>query len=115
MANTTLREVPPSLTTGVISLTDTGDLIAAVTSKKILVWRIFIQSADATKTLTIKNGSTALTGAMAVSQLSLSAPIVPGLPGATAVPIFETSAGNALTVTASAGVGIAGWAVYSTE
>lgn len=90
----------------VISLTDTGDVVAAVTGRKIRVLAgvVVINGAQ---TIKFQSGTaTDLTGALP-----------PGANGGVQIPFcpvgnFETVSGEKLRIVASGAVGIAGWLVY---
>jgi hypothetical protein len=116
MPTTTARRIPTdALTVAPIAMAASGDIVAAVSAKKILVWDILITNADVAKTLILKSGTTALTGAMSFTQLHLSR-----LPNAVSgfssgVPLFETASGEALVGTQSASGVMAGQIIYSTE
>lgn len=116
MATTTARKIPTdALTVASIALADSGNIVAAVTAKKILVWSLFLTNADATKTLILKSGSTALTGAMTFTQINLDrlGGAVQGF--SSGVPLFETASGEALVATLSAAGVMSGQIIYSTE
>lgn len=116
MGSTKLRSIPIDLSTAVIALTDSGDLVAAVTGQKIIVWAVRLTNSDATKTLTFKSSTTALTGAMLFSAIDLAPTSGGGNDsGILAIPVFETVAGEKLAITASAACNIAGYVIYSTD
>lgn len=89
--------------------TSGASLVAAVTGKKIQVMAAFIMAAGDVD-VTLNSASTALTGAlpMAVDGNGFVLPFC-------GVPWIETVAGEALTVTLGAAVGIAGCLVYLEE
>src|SRR5688572_5523966 len=111
MAATKIRSVPTNLTHVAISASDSADLVAAVTGKKIIVWRMFVRTGDATKSLKFQSGATTdLTGAMLGTSMDFHFMPAGGmLDGTAGIPIFETVAGEKLNVVASAAVAIAGF------
>ena len=116
MATTSARKIPTSsLTVASVALAASGDMVAAVTGKRILVWALFLTNADTTKTLILKSNTTALTGAMTFSQINLDrlGNSVEGY--SSGVPLFETASGEALVATQSASVVMSGQIIYSLE
>lgn len=108
MATTTRRNVPAALTIAVVNLSDSGDLVAAVTAKKIIVWEIVLTNSDSSKTVVFRDGTTALTGTESWAAYSASAT-------SKSMPLFETTAGAAFTALCSAATSIQGHIKYSTE
>lgn len=114
MATQNSRPLPKTLTTAAISLTDTGDIVAAVSSMKIIVWELQFSVADSAKTVTLRDGTTAFTGAESVAGFAASA-LRPGRPiDDETFPLFETTAGNAFNLLASAAVQVSGHVKYTT-
>lgn len=104
------RNIPFDITHAKISLSDSGDLVAASTGYKIIVWAFHVRSADGTKTLKVQSGaSTDLTGAMAGASIDADAICT----GDCAIPVFETALSEKLNLVCSAAVGVAGWLSYS--
>lgn len=116
MAAIKLRSIPLDLTMASIALTNSGDLVALVTGKKIIVWRLVFTVSDPTKTVKLQSGgSTDLTGAMLLSAVDLEAiPVAASGIGPCAIPVCETASGEKLNIVASSAVNISGWIVYST-
>lgn len=91
-----------------------GDItaIAAVSGTPIKIWRIFLANGVATaQALILKDGATALTGAISLPSsvggaLNLDA-------GANANPLFTITAGNAFVVNESALTSVTGYVQYS--
>lgn len=116
MGTTSARLIPSgALITGVVDLADSGNVVAATSGKKILVWDIILTNSDSTKTVIFKSATTALTGDMTFSNLFLSR-----LQGAvqgfsSGVPLFETASGEAFVATLSAAAAISGQVIYSLE
>lgn len=87
------------------STASTFTAVAAVTGKRIRVTGFGLTAAG-TNTVTFKRASTALTGAMPViAGSNLNSPAGNDL-------VFETGVGEALNITLSAAVQVAGWISY---
>jgi len=97
------------LQNAVISFSTAADqtVIAAVSGKQIKVYALNLVAAGAT-TVTVKDGSTALTGAM---TLATGVPITYE---AGPFPWFVTSQGNALVINDSGAVQVSGNVLYET-
>jgi fumarate hydratase class II len=93
-----------NLTTTKIDIATSTDVINGLTDKVISLFSGFLVAAS-TVTLTIKDGSTALTGAM---TLIAGVPFTLGSQ-ASGYPYLTTTAGNALNFTLSSGVQVSGW------
>lgn len=87
-----------------ISLAATGDVVAAVTGKKIRVVEFCIVAAGAV-TANFESGTTDITGVMS---------LITGVPvfGNTPFGCFETAAGAALRLTLGGSVQVSGWVNY---
>lgn len=93
-----------------VSASSDVTVVAATAGKRCRVYRM-IAVADAAATLTVKRGSTALTGAMAFAANS-------GLvlePPATWVPWFVTAVNEALVISRGSACALAGEVLYSLE
>lgn len=100
----------PHLNSAAVSFAAGGDntVIAAITDTRIMVHRLFIVVAGATN-ITIKNGSTSLTGAM---PFAANGALVLDISGE---PWFAVSKGSAFVVNLSAGVQVSGTVYYATS
>ena len=110
----TNRSLPGTLSTAVVNSTSTTiEAIAAVEGQKILVWGLFLVCPTAS--MTIKSGSTALTGPLGlITGTPINMPVMPaGQYGS--YPYFETAVGEALNLAMSPGVQVSGLIYYSTE
>lgn len=98
----------PDLKCAVVALTSTGNVVAAVTGKKIRVYALEIQSSDAGMVTQLRDGTA---GAFLTIPWELDAGI--GLLREVNPPyfLFETTAGNALRAVLS-GVGTVNISVY---
>lgn len=88
----------------------TTPLINGVTDKTIRVYGYLLNAAGAV-TAILKNGSTALTGAM--SLIAGTPQVVP--PGGNKIdplPLFELTTGNAFNLTLGGAVQVSGWVLY---
>lgn len=111
MGTTTARRAEPVLTTAVVSLADSGNIIAAVSGKKLVIWFLELTNSDPTKTVVFKSGTTALSGA----ELFDKGRWLPVVIRENTYPAFETAAGEAFVVTLSAAANLAGRVIYSEE
>lgn len=96
------------LSGALISFATSGDnnIVAGVTAKVIKAYRLYIVVGGATN-ITIKDGSTALTGAMPFAS---NGSLVLDFSG---IPWYTTSAGNALVINSSAAVQVSGRVEYT--
>lgn len=111
MAAAKFRNIPFDLTSVAVSASDSADLVAAVTGKKIIVWSFHARTGDGTKSIKLQSGgSTDITGAMLGTTHDYDAVAT----GDCAIPVWETAVGEKLNMVCSAAVAVAGWLVYST-
>jgi hypothetical protein len=107
-----IQPIPAMLQTAVIN-DATGSLaaVAAQSGKVIRVWGLVLTLASAT-TLTVKSGTTALSGPMSVSGMTLDPPR--GRPSDDcAFPWWETAAGEALNLVLGGAVQMSGTLLYT--
>ena len=106
------RSVPLTVSTANVTLADSGDLIAAVTGRIIVVWAVRLHTNATTQTFKFQSGAaTDLTGAIPGTVLEFEAiPIIADQ----AIPVFETASGAKLNLVCSAAAAVGGYIIYST-
>lgn len=109
MASSNLAFQDQRLKTAVISAASSGanEIVAAVTGKKIKVWRIMFVT-DGAVTVIFKDGTTALSGTM---SFAANGSLV--LDTTLDDPLYTTTAGNAFVATLGGAVGIRGTIWYT--
>lgn len=107
-----LRSVPFTVSTANVTLSDSGDLIAAVTGKILVIWSIRLHTNATTQTFKFQSaGTTDLTGTIPGTVLEFDA--IP-IHGDHAIPVFETASGGKLNLVCSAAATVGGYIIYST-
>lgn len=106
-----LRCVPDDLTSVSVALSDSGDLVALVSGKRIIVWAYHLKTADAAKSIKFQSGGTTdLTGAMLGTDHNAEAIGTAQY----AIPVLETAVGEKLNLVCSAAEAVGGFLIYST-
>lgn len=115
LASTTVqsRQVPSAvLRQKVDDSTGSVELVAAVAGKKIQIWGLLLSTASPT-TMEFKSASTSLTGAMSISTILEDQPYGPA--NASAIPLFETAAGEAFNLVLGGAVKVTGQVTWTTN
>ena len=100
-----------AIASAVINIASAADntIVSAVSGEIVRVWKIWFW-VNGTVSVTIKDGTTSLTGAMAmVAQNEFNRPLDE------VVPWFTTTAGNAFVITLSGAVQVSGRVYYTQQ
>lgn len=107
------RNFPDVLQTNVLNdATGNFAAVAAVSGKKIVIWRIIL-TAPTAHTLTFEDGSTPLTGPMSTTLFPFN--LEPQIDQLGCYALFETTVGNAFNIVADTGIQVSGIVYYTLE
>jgi hypothetical protein len=119
MSTITVRRLPATLTHAAVSLSASGDLVAAVAGKKLLIAELLLTNTNSGVTVKFQSGSDDLSGAMtldAFRALGAGLPAAPANSGSNGfIPLYETAVGEAFKIALSGTTMIAGHVRYWTD